>query len=74
MKYFLLIIIFFLSACNLDKKLVNLNKDLFSKSLKKTKTLSGTLKDEDFKKMTFNEFNLFLEDYSKNSDYPDINN
>jgi len=32
------------------------------------------LQDADFKKMSFDEFELFLKEYSKNSDYPDINN
>ena len=26
------------------------------------------------KKMTFEEFNLFLKDYAEKTDYPDINN
>ena len=39
------------------------NKEL-SKILKKT---------GDYKSMTFDEFNLFLKDYSDNAEYPDIN-
>ena len=27
----------------------------------------------DYKSMTFDEFNLFLKDYSNNAEYPDIN-
>ena len=38
------------------------------------KKLSKILnKTKDFKNMTFDEFNLFLKDYSAKSDYPDIN-
>ena len=31
------------------------------------------LQGADFKKMSFSEFNQFLIEYSKNSNYPDIN-
>ena len=30
-------------------------------------------KTSDYKSMTFDEFNLFLKDYSNNAEYPDIN-
>ena len=70
MKYLILICLFILSACNLDKNSINLNKE----NIKKTKTFSVDLQDADFKKMSFDEFELFLKEYSKNSDYPDINN
>lgn len=44
------------------------------KSLMMTKKLSQILKKTgDYKSMTFDEFNLFLKDYSKNAEYPDIN-
>tara|TARA_B110001450_G_scaffold18441_1_gene16883 strand:- start:165 stop:377 length:213 start_codon:yes stop_codon:yes gene_type:complete len=70
MKYLILICLFILSACNLDENSINLNKE----TIKKTKTSSVDLQDTDFKKMSFDEFELFLKEYSKNSDYPDINN
>tara|TARA_B100001093_G_scaffold340570_1_gene325338 strand:+ start:135 stop:359 length:225 start_codon:yes stop_codon:yes gene_type:complete len=73
MKYFLLPIIIFLTSCSLDKNSTYWSKD----SLKKTaddKKLSKILnKSVDFKSMTFDEFNLFLKDYSKKAKYPDIN-
>ena len=70
MKYLILICLFILSACNLAKNSINLNKE----TIKKTKTSSVDLQDTDFKKMSYDEFELFLKEYSKNSDYPDINN
>ena len=70
MKYLILICLFILSACNLDENSINLNKE----TIKKTKTSSVDLQDADFKKMSFDEFELFLKEYSKNSDYLDINN
>jgi hypothetical protein len=50
-----------------------MNKDPIKKSAD-DKKLSKILKETgDYKSMTFDEFNLFLKDYSKNAEYPDIN-
>ncbi|WP_415315824.1 hypothetical protein [Candidatus Pelagibacter sp. Uisw_137] len=73
MKYLFLISLFILAGCHLDGKLVNLNEKAIKQSSKKTKNLSADLPDADFKKMSFDEFNLFLKDYSNNAEYPDIN-
>ena len=73
MKYLFLISLFILTSCHLDGKLVNLNEKAIKQSSKKTKNLSADLPDADFKKMSFDEFNLFLKDYSNNAEYPDIN-
>ena len=74
MKYLFLISLFVLTSCHLDGKLVNLNEKTIKQSLKKTKNSSNYLQGADFKKMSFSEFNQFLIEYSKNSNYPDINN
>ena len=60
MKYLFLSLIFFLTSCSLSKNSAYLNDDLIKKT-------------GDYKSMTFDEFNLFLKDYSKNAEYPDIN-
>ena len=73
MKYLFLISLFILAGCHLDGKLVNLNEKAIKQSSKKTKNLSADLPNVDFKKMSFDEFNLFLKDYSNNAEYPDIN-
>ena len=74
MKYFLLSLILVLSACSLNKNSSYWNEDLINDSLE-SKNLSQILKKTgNFKKMTFDEFNLFLKNYSDNSEYPDINN
>ena len=41
----------------------------------KEKQLLSSLREKygDHKTMTFDEFNLFLKDYSNNAEYPDIN-
>ena len=69
MKYLTLISLFILSGCNLNDNIVELNNNTF----KKTNVKNFNLSDTEFKSMSFNEFELFLEEYSKNSNYPDIN-
>ena len=69
MKYLTLISLFILSGCNLNDNIVELNDN----ALKKTNVKNFNLSDTEFKRMSFNEFELFLKEYSKNSNYPDIN-
>ena len=66
MKYFLVFLFLFLLSCSLDK-------DSNKKNIKKNKYTKMLEKNGDFKLMSFDEFDLFLKEYSKNSDYPDIN-
>ena len=74
MKYFLLLLILILSACSLDKKSVYWNEDPLKKSVENKRLSTILQKTSDFKTMTFEEFNIFLKDYSDKADYPDINN
>ena len=74
MKYFLILLILILSACSLDKKSVYWNEDPLKKSVENKKLSTILQKTSDFKTMTFEEFNIFLKDYSDKADYPDINN
>ena len=60
MKYSFLILILFLASCSLSKDTANFDNDSINKTT-------------DFMSMTFDEFNLFLKDYSNNAEYPDIN-
>ena len=60
MKYFFLSLILILSSCSLSKDSSYLNEDSLKNAV-------------DYKSMTFDEFNLFLKDYSNNVEYPDIN-
>ena len=69
MKYLTLISLFILSGCNLNDNIVVLNDNAF----KKTNVKNFNLSDTEFKRMSFNEFELFLKEYSKNTEYPDIN-
>ena len=73
MKYLFLPLILILTSCSFDKNSTYWNENQKIKSLE-NKQLSKILKkNSDLKKMTFKEFNLFLEDYSKKAEYPDIN-
>jgi hypothetical protein len=73
LKYLFLSLILFLTSCSLSKDSAYWNEDPIKKSVY-DKKLSKILKNTgDYKSMTFDEFNLFLKDYSDNAEYPDIN-
>ena len=72
MKYFLLLLI--LTSCSLDKNSSYWNEDNIKSPINNNKIPPILKKNSNFKKMTFDEFNLFLKDYSNNAEYPDINN
>jgi hypothetical protein len=74
MKYCLLALILVLTSCSLDKNSTYWNEDSSKKSLKIKKMTEALKKNTNFKNMTFEEFNLFLESYSENAEYPDITN
>ena len=73
MKYFLLPFILIITACSLNKNSTYFNEDAIKKSPESKKLSKVLKKTTDFKKMTFDEFDLFLKDYSNKADYPDIN-
>ena len=60
MKYLILTLILFSASCSLSKDTAYLDNGSINKT-------------SDFMSMTFDEFNLFLENYSNNAEYPDIN-
>ena len=74
MKYFLLSLIFILLSCSLDKDSSYWNQDPIKKNTVSDKHSKILKKTADFKTMTFDEFKLFLKDYSDKAVYPDINN
>jgi len=74
MKYFLLSFIIILTSCSFNNNSSYWNEDPLKKSLEK-KNLSKILKKTgDFKKMTLEEFDIFLKHYSVKQEFPDINN
>ena len=73
MKYLFLSLILLLTTCSLSKDSAYWNEDLIKKSSEDKKLSKILKKNGDYKSMTFDEFNLFLKDYSNNAEYPDIN-
>jgi hypothetical protein len=84
LKYLFLSLILFLNSCSLTKDSVYWNEELTNKVnekkklsvILKEKQILNSLKEKygDYKSMTFDEYNLFLKDYSDKAEYPDINN
>ena len=74
MKYLLLTLIFVLTSCSLNKNSTYWNENLINDSIKDKKLLNISKKKIDFKNMTFEEFKIFLKDYSDKADFPDLNN
>jgi len=60
LKYLFVMLILFLTSCSLNKDAAYLDIDSINKT-------------NDFMSMTFDEFDLFLKNYSNNAEYPDIN-
>ena len=73
MKHLLLPLILFLTSCSLNKDSAYWNEDPIKKSADDKKLSKILKKTGDYESMTFDEFNLFLKDYSNNAEYPDIN-
>jgi len=73
LKYLFLSLILFLASCSSSKDSAYWNEDLLKKSVENKKLSKLLKKTGDYKSMTFDEFNLFLKDYSDNAKYPDIN-
>ena len=73
MKYLFLSLILLLTSCSLSKDSAYWNEDLIKKSSEDKKLSKILKKTGDYKSMTFDEFSLFLKDYSNNAEYPDIN-
>ena len=73
MRFFILPLILVLSACSLDKNSTYWYNDPIKKTTETKKPSKVLNKTADIETMTFDEFNLFLKDYSEEAGYPDIN-
>ena len=73
MKYLLLSLILFLTSCSLNKDSAYWNEDPMKKFIEDKKLSKILKKTDDYKSMSFDEFNLFLKNYVNNAEYPDIN-
>ena len=74
MKFvFIIFIIFLLNNCSLNKDSKYWTGDVVKKS-KDQKKLSEVLKkSDDITNMTYDEYKIYIDDYTKKSKYPDIN-
>jgi hypothetical protein len=73
LKYLFLSLVIFLTSCSLSKDSAYWTQDPVKKKIEDKKISKILKKTVDYKSMTFDEFNLFLKDYSNNAKYPDIN-
>ena len=62
----------FLNNCSLNKDSQYWTEGTFSKKDKKKKLLKILKKKEDIRSMTLEEYKIYIEDYTKKSNYPDI--
>ena len=74
MKFvFIIIIIILLNNCSLNKDSKYWTEDIVKKN-KDQKKLSKVLKkSDDITNMTYEEYEIYIDDYAKKSKYPDIN-
>ena len=71
-KIFFFLSILFLNNCSLDKDSSYWNEDSI-KNKENQKRLSKILKKtDDITKMTIEEYEIYIDDYTKKSKYPDI--
>ena len=73
MRYFFLIYILSLSSCSLNKNSTFWTEDPIKQSIENNKLTIIKNKANNYKKMSFDEFEVFLKDYSKKNRYRDIN-
>jgi hypothetical protein len=73
LKYLFLSLIVFLTSCSLSKDSAYRDDVSIRKSAEDKKLSKILKKTVNYKSMTFDEFNLFLKDYSNKAEYPDIN-
>ena len=70
---FFFFIILILNNCSLNKDSKYWTEDVVKKSEKQKKLSDVLKKSEDITNMTFQEYEIYIDDYTKKSKYPDIN-
>ena len=74
MKLVLIFFIFFiLNNCSLNKDSEYWTEDIIKISKEQKKLPEIIKKSEDITSMTFEEYEIYIDDYTKKSKYPDIN-
>ena len=72
MKYLLIIFLFFLSNCSLNKDSQYWTEHPVENKKNQKKINEILKKSDDITKMTFEEYKIYIDDYTKKSKYPDI--
>ena len=70
---FIFFIFFILNNCSLNKDSKYWTEDVIKKSKDQIKLLKALKKSEDITNMTFEEYEIYIDDYTKKSKYPNIN-
>ena len=74
MKFvFIIFIILLLNNCSLNKDSKYWTEDVIKTSEDQIKTSEVFKNSEDITNMTFKEYNIYIDEYTKKSKYPDIN-
>ena len=66
-------IILFLNNCSLNKDSKYWTEDVIKNSQDQKKLSKVLKKSEDITNMTYGEYEIYIDDYTKKSKYPDIN-
>ena len=70
---FIFFIILFFTNCSFNKDSKYWTEDVVKKSEDKKKLSEVLQKSEDITNMTYDEYKIYIDDYTKKSKYPDIN-
>ena len=74
MKFvFIFLIILLFNNCSLNKDSKYWTEDVVKKSEDRKKLSEVLKKSKDITNMTFEEYEIYIDDYTKKSKYPDIN-
>jgi hypothetical protein len=67
------LVLILLNNCSLNKDSIYWTKDLIKKKNDQKKLSTVIEKSEDITSMTIEEYKIYIDDYTKKSKYPDIN-
>ena len=70
---FFLFLLLFINNCSLNKDSLYWTEDTIKKKDKQEKILKILKKTKDIITMSSEEYKVYMEDYTKKSNYPDIN-
>ena len=70
---FIFFIFFILNNCSLNKDSKYWTEDVVKKSEDQNKLSEVLKKSEDITNMNYDEYKIYIDDYTKKSKYPDIN-